>query len=502
MDFTAPQGTPGSALTLGGSRVSIDGTDVRATAGALRVTAQDAISITGGALLETPGYERTFGDAVDPVSVSAPGGLLSLVAEQGDVAISSDSRLSVAGNGGQAGTLSLAAEQGQVYAFDAGGQVSLGSVLEAGGPGSGASFDLDTGGSFDLSGFAQSAGQAFTGDIAIRTGSGSLQLLAGETLRAQAVSLTADGGPVDRAGTIDVSGVNGGEVDLWGAQGVLLRSGALVDAHADGYGPADTRQASGGTVTLGTGDVGMIEVDPGATIDVSARETGNRLAPMSGGLGGDYNYVAADQGGSVTFRAPVIDSGGVETVNIGFGGLVRGASSIALEGYQQWNLADLAADPDYVGVTIVNGQAVLDLSATAAGKINPLTDLGTGTIVQFVQNFDVSADYAALGGLAGQANFHARPGVELDYGGDIVLASNWNLGAGQVNVAGAVAAGLMAAVPDQPGEYYVLPGADAAVMVHYTTMTYRVGGLVTGEAGVLTLRAGGSLDLQGSITDG
>jgi hypothetical protein len=57
-------------------------------------------------------------------------------------------------------------------------------------------------------------------------------------------------------------------------------------------------------------------------------------------------------------------------------------------------------------------------------------------------------------------------------------------------------------VPGQAGQYYVLPGAEAKVFADYTTMTYRVGGSVTGEPGVLTLSAGGNLTLNDSITDG
>src|ERR1035438_6630954 len=38
------------------------------------------------------------------------------------------------------------------------------------------------------------------------------------------------------AGGINTSGVNGGAVSLYGADGVSLASTAVIDAHADGYG--------------------------------------------------------------------------------------------------------------------------------------------------------------------------------------------------------------------------------------------------------------------------
>nr|MBA3811016.1 filamentous hemagglutinin family protein [Caulobacteraceae bacterium] len=300
----------------------------------------------------------------------------------------------------------------------------------------------------------------------------------------------------------DVSGINGGSVGLYGAGGVHLEDGSRIDAHADGYGGTDTRQASGGTVTLGVDGSGAIQVDSGAVIDVSARDPGNRLVPLMRSNGVFYTYVPGDQGGNLILRAPVAPQGGAETVPVSFAGSVTGANNIVLEGFQRFDLGVLANDPNFTGVQIIDGQAVLDLGAAGEGLLNPLSDYGTGTVVQFVRDFDLSASYGGLNGLASQANFHARPGIELDYSGDIVLDSNWNFGAGTVDVAGAVAAGLMAPVPGLDGRFYVLPGKEADLFAHYTTLTYRVGGAVDGEPGVLTLRAGGNLDLKGSITDG
>ncbi|MEM5398435.1 hypothetical protein, partial [Staphylococcus gallinarum] len=86
-----------------------------------------------------------------------------------------------------------------------------------------------------------------------------------------------------------------------------------------------------------------------------------------------------------------------------------------------------------------------------------LADNAPGTLVNFIQTFDVSSSYANLGGLASAANFHARPGVQLDYAGAVTLASNWNLGAGVVDIAGAVAAGLMTPSQAIAGAYAVKP---------------------------------------------
>ena len=97
------------------------------------------------------------------------------------------------------------------------------------------------------------------------------------------------------------------------------------------------------------------------------------------------------------------------------------------------------------------------------------------------------------------------PGVELYYTDDIVLASNWNLGAGVVNTAAALADPspvLIASTQLGNSRYYVAPGAESRLYNDFTDFIYRVGGVASGAAPVLTLRAGGNLDIRGSITDG
>jgi len=496
---TAPgafEGTPGASLSIDGKTVAISGTTLRATAGTLDIQSATGITIGDGAVLSTPGYAKNFGDSADPYLVYAPGGLVHLTAIDGDIDLQSGSLLSVGGGIGNAGTIELSAAQGNVV---------FNGTLDANAPGNGGSFVLDQKGAFNVSNFGSMFGDQFDGTIAIRTGTGNLTLASGDTLKAQNVLLTADDGRVDIAGTIDVSGVSGGTVNLFGLDGVTLESGSLIDAHANGYGLHDTRQAHGGTVQIGTDDTGVISVDSGATIDVSAQQVGDRMVPIQRNGTTYYMYAPADVGGTVEFRAPVIEGANGDTVNVFYDGTIKGASEIVLQGFEQFDLAKIAADQDFVGVTINDsGQVVLDVGAVAgAGQSNFLADYANGTLVQFVQDFDISAANGQLGSLASSAVFHERPGMELDYSGDIVLSSNWNLGAGVVDVAGAVAAGLMAALPSVEGKYYVLPGKEGEVFQDFTTLTYRTDhGSVEGEPGILTIRAGGDLDIKGSITDG
>ncbi|HWA92167.1 MAG TPA: filamentous hemagglutinin family protein [Rhizomicrobium sp.] len=492
------QGAPGAVISIDGGSVDITGTTIRATAGTLDIQSDTSITVGDGAVLATPGYQKNFGDAADPFIVYAPGGLVELTALDGDIDLQAGSTVSVGGGKGTAGTMKFTAAKGAV-GFD--------GTLDATAPNGGGSFVLDQESAFDLSSFAEQFGDEFAGTVAVRTATGDLVLGAGDTLKAGGVMLTADGGLIDLFGTIDVSGKVGGGVRLFGLSGVTLESGSLIDAHADGFGLHDTRRAHGGDVEIGTDGDGIITMRAGAVIDVSATADGDRLVPIKHNGKTYYLYVAGDVGGTVDFRAPLIESDDGDDVNVLYNGTdqsIVGASSIVVQAFKRFDLAEIAANPDFVGVTInEDGQAVLDVGADAgAGQLNWLADLGAGTLVDFIQNFDISAADAHLGALTGMDAFHERPGMELDYSGDIILASNWNLGAGTVNLDDAVAAGDMA-ILDSTGDYYVLPGKEEDILEHYTTMTYRTDhGSVFGEPGVLTIRAGGNLDIKGSITDG
>jgi filamentous hemagglutinin family protein len=513
------EAAPGAGLSISGHSISIDRTELRATAGTLTLRSATDVTVADGARLETPGYVKTFGDAADPVQVSAPGGDLRITALAGNISLASGTKLSIGGGKGAAGALSLTA---------AAGNILMDGSIDANAPEGAASLSYNSKGAFDwtgstmdaLSRFVRSMGADFTGAWDVRTATGDLVLKAGDSVRATSFRLTADGGLTDVAGHINVSGVNGGQVDLFGLEGVTLETGSKIDAHANGYGASDTRRASAGDVLLGTDGSGAITVKSGAFIDLSVRQGSDRLVPIQRDGATFYSYVQADQGGTLTLRAPIVQLDpsptAADTVHVTYAGRTQGAREVVLEAFRRFDLSVIAADPAFTGVHInPQGQAILNLNTSETGKLNflsdltpkhgplgPLTDKANETLVDFIQDFDVSGAYGHLGGLASQANFHARPGVELDYSGDIVLNSNWNLGAGTVDVAGAVTAGLMEPSALLTGQYDVIPGKEAQLFSQFVNLTYRTGGMVTGEPGVLTLRAGGTLDLEGSITDG
>src|SRR3546814_9530882 len=110
--------------------------------------------------------------------------------------------------------------------------------------------------------------------------------------------------------------------------------------------------ATGGDVTLGTDDSGVISVESGAAIDVGAHRPGDRLVRMERNGETFYSFVAGDKGGTLNLRAPVIEQPGADSVNVGFAGVVNGARQIVIDGFKRFDLAAIAADQALTSVTI------------------------------------------------------------------------------------------------------------------------------------------------------
>jgi filamentous hemagglutinin family protein len=459
----------GARWSLTGGSLNFAGR-IDALGGAVELTATNGdVVLAAGSLIDVGGFAKKFYD----VAEYADAGRISLRAVGGSVLFNAGATLDLGSArdaegrpiGGGAGTLAIASDGSQV--------VLDGTIKAKAAAGQrGASFSLDIAALPNFRALSQRLNDAgFSKARSFRVRSGDVTV--DGTTVAEEFSLSADQGIVTVAGTIDARTTYGGAIAIYGGQGLVMTSAAVLRA-----GATDTVDHLGsGRVTLGIS---------GGTMNIQ----------------GGVIDVAGGEGGKVTLRAPVIEQSGADTVNVSFAGNIAGAREVVLEGYKRFDLATLAANPNYVGVSINgNGQAELDLAATAAGKLNVLADYGAGTLVEFVRDFDISAAYGALSGVASQSNFHARAGMELNHTGDIVLKSNWNLGAGVVDQAGAIAAGVMAIDPilNKP---YVVAGRQGDVLANHTTMVYRTGGSIFGEPGVLTLRAGGNLVLKGSISDG
>ncbi|WP_369978650.1 filamentous haemagglutinin family protein [Xanthomonas bundabergensis] len=457
----------GGRVSLVAASIDSDGL-IRANSGAIALhSTEGAVRLHDGATLDASGVASTFFDTTKPTQ----GGTVTLQASAGDVLADASTRLVVSAVGNaDAGSVNLAAAQGRV---------TLPGTLDGhAAQGRGGRFLLDSGSAIALDPLAaQLAGGGFDGAIDLHARSGNLLLSAGNTLRADAVTLTADGGAdasgrdaangnIGIAGSIDASGTQGGSIALWGRHGVAIDGQLLARGSA-----ADTR---GGTITLGSSgrddgtlnaDYGYQNVQAGAagTIAIGA----GAVLDVSGGSAGGLS------GGSVEIRTPLLADGEVN-VTVANGASVRGAREVGLEAYAVWSTTDASTDPlkhfdgiidpagwyDAQGALLAGSWSDLAGNALAA----PTTpaqiadylsryvfvpdsanaahrqfygyaddSAGTpGTLMGFVQRPGFAFE-ARLGNLP---NLRARPGIELRNpdpainGGEIRVMSNWNLGSG------------------------------------------------------------------------
>ena len=172
-------GTPGASLSISGQSVAITDTTLRATAGTLTITSATDITVGGTATLETPGYsERSeigrSGECGGARWNARPHGCCRKHRPWFRNAAVGRRRK---GCGGHAG---IVRKQRHVI---------LGGTLDATAPAGGASFELNTGGAFDLSAFANGLAKNFDGTIEITSGTGNLTLSTGEALDATNVGL-------------------------------------------------------------------------------------------------------------------------------------------------------------------------------------------------------------------------------------------------------------------------------------------------------------------------
>lgn len=527
-DLAGVKQAPGSIISFGAQdaevqSLSVNNATIRATSGIVNGWARRDIAVTGASAILAPGYQTRIGTAADGLLATAGGGTINLRSLDGSITLASTAALNVDNGLGDAGKLILAASHGDIR---------LGAALNGGIAATAtrkASITLDadriltgSGDAFALAGFVSDFGNRFRGDVAIHTGEGDLSLNAGQSLVASSVRLVTDSGRITIAGTIDTSGdevsalkmtdptyaaarVNGGDIALYGADGVSLAATARLDTGTSGYSALDSRQASAGDVTIGISsqDAG-ISIAQGAMIDVSAAHTQDRLVavtvkdPATLNQSTAYRLAAGDLGGNVTFRAPLVNG----AVDIDPKGTIKGAASLQIEAFKRFDLDALAAAGTFSGVTRSGGAIHLDAGAT--GLPNFLADTGKkGAMAEFIRNFSVRLKHG--GDLT---SYRLRPEAELVSASNVVIDSNINLGAGQItDYAGALQDGLIKASPLGPDaagnpRYEVVAGKEAELFAKYVDMTFRVGGAVTGEAGVLTVRTAKDLQVSGSISDG
>ena len=378
------------------------------------------------------------------------GGTLIMDSARGDIAQNAGSVIDVSAVDNSAGSVSIEAVGAKA------GQVALNGTLD--GASSGTLAGNTTNGVFGIG--AQNFGDFTALNASLNAGGffqtrdfdlqqGSLTIDNG--VQAHNVSVSVDDGTLTVTGLINASGNGGGSINLAASGDLTLASGATLDAH--GTAPitdsSDNLIASENTpeisLTTGTGentdnDTGNSEltIAPGATLKLASAD---RIAR------GDLELNVPRLGGATAGDADISVTGPVT---------ITGAATIAVNAFRTYTGiaetgVDTAGNP-YAEIT----QAYLD-------------QINSSDTVPFMTAAASNTDLAArVAGLSSNAAYQFRPGVE------IVSAA---------------------------------PNGDLTVEGDIDLVGYRYGPLAgtaqgVGVRGVLEIRAGGNLNVYGSITDG
>lgn len=441
----------GAELALSGQQVLLDGT-FSLPSGKLSVSAQEALVLGERSRIDLAGRSLTFND----VTQYSWGGELLLASAAGDIRQASGSLVDLSARNNRAGRLSATA---------LGGQVSLqGQLLGA------ASGDHDAGGTrvpYDQGAVAIRARQVddFAGlnqrlnrDQVF--GARSFQitqgdLVIGSELKAREISLSLDNGQLTVTGTVDASGAQVGSIRLAAGHGLTLAAGAVLDAHGsllrvDSNG-AIIDAPNRAQIELASGD-GVLTLSPGARLDL---RHGTAAAQHDGRARGSLVLTAPRVGGDIAGDIAIDARGRLD---------IQGAQSIAVVGQQRYTDAlngGTAASGrpyqyiDQAYLDAKHARSVLFVNAALANR-----DLLDNRL-------------AGLNNAAYAKALHLRPGVEIasrDGQTDLVVRGDLDLS----------------------GHRY-------ASINPATAQTALRG---SGEVGHLALRAGGNLEVHGSISDG
>ncbi|TWJ16696.1 filamentous hemagglutinin family protein [Geobacter argillaceus] len=365
----------GGSLSFQGRTVT-SSADIELTAGRISLTATgsglgEGVTLQNGAKVMATGYD--YPAATDGKVEHEPGGVVTLRADNGVVAVAAGATVDVSAPGsGDAGNISLLAP---VQGVNLVGKIKGNSSVQ----GRGGALTIDSN-QIDFTGLAgkiQSGG--FTNSVQLRARSGDVSIGNGLTLQAADVKLTADRGSVTLNGAIDASGARGGRVELNAGSNLTLNG---------------TVNASG---TTGKGGAVLLNV---AAKDRSALPAEvNGSLTFAAGSGIDVSGPAG--GGSVAFRAPQNDLS--TDVNMNLNGTIRGASLVTAEAVK----AHLYQSDLTINSILQNSLTASDVTPFSITSDRLLNGLGQ------------------IGWNAG--SFYLLPGIELQSIGNIVFANDWDL---------------------------------------------------------------------------
>ncbi|OQW86643.1 MAG: filamentous hemagglutinin [Rhodoferax ferrireducens] len=439
----------GASWTVNASEIAFD-TRASLASGKLIVNATIGdITLGAHADIDVAGQDVAFFD----LTRGTWGGEVTLNSSKGKINTAVGSRINVSGGAGaDGGTLTASAVNGSVNLENA---TLLGTTKadQEGKLGEGARVRIDAVslGNFSVLNAALNAAGTtetlnFSGERTVRARTGALSVGVGDQMQAEAITLTADTGALTVAGTVSASGAEGGQVGLYGKSVVLTGTGR-IEAKAMAVG------GSGGRVEIGAATAAEESNDITRGIDLQSRsvpgsDSGIDVSGGMGGVGGEVHLRAQRQGNEVAVKQ--------------LASAITGAREVVLEAVKVYNnRSTLNATGASADAVDVEGVSIGKLSLADINSDNTKfanADRNGDTVAGISENFNkIRADL----GQVTNDNFHIVTGVEVRSSGDMKLgdgtaAKNWNL-------------------------------KDSAA---------------GGEAGVLTLRAGGNLNIKSNLSDG
>jgi filamentous hemagglutinin family protein len=459
-------------LNLDASRITVAaGADQTLSAAGALVTGQPAAPATLpaaalGGKLQLAGASVTHGGRID-----MPAGVVELRAESGDVTLLTGSEILAGGASvdfadtqafAAGGTVNLTAVQGKVTA-QAGSNIDVAGAAAGGDAGEltvlanddavlGGTLQGDAASGFESGRFALTARRInpdADGDNDFSALNSTLE--AGGFHAARSIRVRE--GDIDVAATDNVKAHEvllsadtgairvAGTVDASGGKGG--RIGLYADGNLDLLSSAKLLANATDSLTTAKGTAGE-----GGRVELGSGDTG--VLNLAAGSSIDVSVPAgsAARGGRVVLRAARTGTGAGDGVALGArDGKIVGAERVEVEAYKVY-------DGDGSGITEL-------VAGSSSGN-----QLGLATVQADNDAFVAAVDAVALKGNldTGAAGVHLRPGVEVRNpveagvanSGDIALAGDWNLNPLRHN----------------------------------------------GEAGVLTVRAGGQLDVAANLSDG
>ncbi|RIX81993.1 filamentous haemagglutinin family protein [Acidovorax cavernicola] len=436
----------GAQLALTGRNITIDGT-VGLPSGKLQLTASGDVTLGANSRIDLAGRAVQFFEQTR----YSRGGDLEVTSTAGNIVQAAGSVIDLSATHNRGGTMQATALGAGAGRIDLGGRIlgTASGAYDAGGtvvPYDAAEINVRGQTVADFAGLNTRLNDGgVTGARRFQIKQGDLAI--GDEVKARQVEVTVDGGSLTVNGRIDASGFQVGAIRL-AAKGDLTVNGTL-DAHAtglrvDSYGKI-IDSPNRALVDL-TSIQGTLTLGGGAVIDLRA---GTGVSAAQGNDGAAR--------GTLALNAPRRGEDDV-AVNVNGTPAIQGAKSIAVNAFRTYSDLPYASAPDVTGRTPqLITQKFFDEVVDPDNSAFMNKALG---------NASLSARLAGLG------SYHLRPGVEIvskTADGDLSVV-------GDIDLSG----------------YRYGPGADR-------NDPARRG---FGEPGVLVIRAGGNLNVYGSINDG